>query len=41
MAVEIVQNPTTENGHMAIAKAQAESRLGELFVDVGEIASNG
>jgi hypothetical protein len=36
MAVDIIQNPTPENGHMAIAKAQAESRLGELFVDVGD-----
>jgi hypothetical protein len=36
MAVEIVQNPTAENGYMAIAKAQAESKLGELFVDVGD-----
>lgn len=36
MAVEIIQNPTAENGHMAIAKAEAESKLGELFVDVGD-----
>jgi hypothetical protein len=36
MAVEILQYPTAENGHMAIAKAQAESKLGELFVDVGD-----
>ena len=36
MAVEVLQYPTTENGHMAITKAQAESRLGELFTDVGD-----
>jgi hypothetical protein len=36
MVVEIVQYPMAENGHMAIAKAQAESKLGELFVDVGD-----
>jgi hypothetical protein len=36
MAVDIIQNPAPENGHMAIVKAQAESRLGELFVDVGD-----
>jgi hypothetical protein len=36
MTVEIVQNPTAENGHIAIVKAQAESKLGELFVDVGD-----
>ena len=34
--MEIIQNPTAENGHMAIVKAQAESKLGELFVDVGD-----
>jgi hypothetical protein len=38
MAVEILQYPTAENGHMAIARAQAESTLGELFVDVGDAA---
>jgi hypothetical protein len=36
MAVEILQYPTAENGHMAIAKATVESKLGELFVDVGD-----
>jgi hypothetical protein len=36
MAVDIIQNPTPENGHMAIAKATAESKLGGLFVDVGD-----
>jgi hypothetical protein len=36
MAVEVLQYPTTENGHMAIVKAQAESKLGELFTDVGD-----
>ena len=36
MAVEIIQNPTAENGNMAIVKAQAESKLGELFTDVGD-----
>ena len=34
--MEIIQNPTAENGHMAIVKAQAESRLGELFTDMGD-----
>jgi hypothetical protein len=34
MAVEVLQYPAAENGHMAIAKAQAESKIGELFVDV-------
>jgi hypothetical protein len=36
MAVEVMQYPAAENGYMAIAKAQAESKLGELFVDVGD-----
>jgi hypothetical protein len=36
MTVEIVQNPTAENGFMAITKAKAESRLGEVFMDVGD-----
>jgi hypothetical protein len=36
MSVDILQYPTPENGHMAIAKAQAESRLGEIYVDVGD-----
>ncbi len=36
MQVEILQYPGTDNGHMAIVRAQAESKLGELFVDVGD-----
>jgi hypothetical protein len=36
MEVEIVQHPTAENGFMAIAKARAESKLGETFTDVGD-----
>ena len=34
--MEIIQNPTAENGNMAIVKAQAESKLGELFTDMGD-----
>jgi hypothetical protein len=36
MQVEILQFPGTDNGHMAIVRALAESKLGELFVDVGD-----
>ena len=36
MAVEIIQIPTDENGHMAIVQAQAESKLGETYTDVGD-----
>jgi hypothetical protein len=36
MKVEIIQNPTPENGHMAIVRALAESRQGEAFMDVGD-----
>jgi hypothetical protein len=36
MAVEILQYPAAENGHMAIVRAQAESKLGETFTDVGD-----
>jgi hypothetical protein len=36
MTVEIVQIPTADNGYMAIVKAMAESRLGEIFMDVGD-----
>jgi hypothetical protein len=38
MKVEILQNPTAENGHLAIVRALAESRLGEAFMDVGDAA---
>jgi hypothetical protein len=34
--VEILQYPTPENGHMAIIRALAESKLGEAFMDVGD-----
>jgi hypothetical protein len=34
--VEIVQSPSSENMHMAIVKAYAESKLGETFSDVGD-----
>jgi hypothetical protein len=40
MAVEVLQFPTTDNGHMAIVKAQAESRIGEIFMDVGDATPN-
>ena len=36
MQVEILQYPGSDNGHMAIVRAQAESKLGELFADVGD-----
>jgi hypothetical protein len=36
MKVEIVQNPGADNGHMAIVRALAESKLGEAFMDVGD-----
>lgn len=36
MKVEIIQNPTPENGYMAIVRALAESKLGEAFMDVGD-----
>lgn len=34
--VEIVQNPTADNQHTAIVRAVAESKLGEVFSDVGD-----
>jgi len=40
MVVEILQFPTNDNGHMAIVKAHAESRLGEIFMDVGDANPN-
>ena len=40
MVVEILQFPTNDNGHMAIVKAQAESRIGEIFMDVGDATPN-
>jgi hypothetical protein len=36
MKVEILQNPSADNGHLAIVRALAESRLGEAFMDVGD-----
>jgi hypothetical protein len=36
MQVEILQYPGTDNGYMAIVRALAESKIGELFVDVGD-----
>jgi hypothetical protein len=36
MTVDVLQFPTADNGHMAIVKAMAESRLGEIFMDVGD-----
>ncbi len=34
--VEILQFPTPENGHMAIVRALAESRLGDAYMDIGD-----
>jgi hypothetical protein len=36
MEVDILQYPTAENGHMAIVRALAESKMAEKFVDVGD-----
>lgn len=38
--VEIVQNPMVENQHTAIVRAVAESKLGEVFSDVGDANPN-
>ena len=34
--VEVVQLPTTENGHFAVCKAMVVSKMGESFVDIGD-----
>jgi hypothetical protein len=34
--VEVVQLPTTENGHFAVCKASVVSKTGESFVDIGD-----
>ncbi len=36
MQVEILQYPCADNGQMAIVRAQAESKVGEMFADVGD-----
>ena len=36
MAVEIIQNPTAENGNMAIVKVQLSQNWGNWFTDVGD-----
>lgn len=40
LEVEAVQYPTKENGNIAICKAVATSRLGEVYTDIGDANPN-
>jgi len=40
LEVEAIQHPTKENGNIAICKAIATSRLGEVYTDVGDANPN-
>jgi len=40
LEVEAIQHPTKENGNIAICKAIATSRLGEVYTDIGDANPN-
>jgi len=40
LEVEAIQHPTKENGNIAVCKAIATSRLGEVYTDIGDANPN-